>query len=468
MIAALLGLLAATAAPQPCSATLCQPEALAPFAAQLANPPRDRPLHILQLGDSHTAGDAITRAWRDDWQARLGNGGRGMLPPGRPYPGYRARGLGVSVSSGWTMKGVFGAVSALPRPPIGLSGYTLVSNTAGATLGLVADAGQEFDALVLCAVAGPAGGKIAVTLGPVVETIDLVADADTPRCRRFTAPDRQTQAAIRVLNGQARITSWGVERRGAGIMLSNLGVPGAQLVHFARSDDAVIAEELRAWAPDLIVIAFGTNEGFAPRVDGDSVAAVLRQQVERLRRLAGPVPMLIIGAPDALTRNTVLQDNADGLAPDCNSFIDNAPAFQVALPTLIALDIADAAPLPPPLVPGFALVDLPPSPASTAIEPQPRPQVGTGRPLFAPPGLALVRAAQRGVAAEMGLAFWDWQARMGGTCAAVGNVQATPRLMAGDFIHYTSAGGAEVARRLRIDLAHGGVVAGAAAGVAPR
>ena len=462
MLPALMGLLAAGFGPANCTATLCQPQALAPFAAQLANPPADRPLHILQLGDSHTAGDAITRAWRDDWQARLGNGGRGMLPPGRPYPGYRARGLAITLSSGWTTKGVFGAVSAAPRPPIGLSGYTLVSNTAGASLGLVADAGQEFDTLVLCAVAGPTGGRIGITIGDHAETIDLAADTDTPRCRRFDRPDRQTQAQILVLNGQARITSWGVERRGAGIMLSNLGVPGAQLVHLARSDDAVIAEELRAWAPDLIVIAFGTNEGFAPRVDASSVASVLRDQVARLRRLGAAVPMLVIGAPDALSRTPALSGNANGSAPDCNGFIDNGPAWAVALPTTIALDIADAAPVPPSLVPGFALVDPPQAAVFTPSEPQPRPQIGTGRALFAPPGLAVVRAAQRRVAAEMGLAFWDWQARMGGTCAAVANVQAIPPLMGGDFIHYTSAGGAEIARRLRIDLAHDGIVAGAA------
>lgn len=458
MLPALIGLLAAASpGSAACAATLCQPQALAGFAALLANPPADRPLHILQLGDSHTAGDAITGAWRDNWQARLGNGGRGMLPPGRPFKGFRARGLAITTSPGWTLKGVFGAVSAEPRPPIGLSGYTLVSNTAGATLDLAADAGQAFDTLLLCAIAGPAGGQIAVTIGSQAETIDMTADSDTPRCRRFDVPERAATAQVLVMNGQARLTSWGVERRGAGIMLSNLGVPGSQLVHFARNDDAVIAEELRTWHPDLIVIAFGTNEGFAPRVDGNTVATVLRQQVERLRRLAGPVPMLVIGAPDALSRNTGLVANAEGVAPDCNAAIDNGPAWPVALATDMALDIADAAPLPAPLVAGFALVDSAPTATFTPAEPLPRPQIGTGRPLFAPPGLAVVRAAQRRVAAELGLAFWDWQGRMGGTCAAIANVQAGPPLMTGDFVHYTSAGGAEIARRLRIDLAHDGV-----------
>ena len=452
---ALIGLLAATGGvPAPCTASLCQPQALAAFAALLAEPPPERPLHILQIGDSHTAGDAITSAWRENWQTRIGNGGRGMLPPGRPYQGFRARGLAITTSPGWTLKGIFGAIAAEPRPPIGLSGYTLLSTSAGATLDMVADAENAFDTLLLCAVAGPRGGSIGVTIGTHSETIDLAAATDTPRCQRFAAPKRAATARLLVMNGEARITSWGVERRGSGIMLSNLGVPGAQLLHLARADDAVIAAELRAWHPDLIVIAFGTNEGFAPRVDGSAVAAMLRQQVERLRRLGGTAPMLVIGAPDALSRNAAHARNADGPAPDCNAAIDNSPAFAVALPTDIALDIADAAPLPAPLVAGFALVDPAPAAVFTPSEAQPPPQIGTGRPLFAPPGLAVVRTAQRRVAAEMGLAFWDWQARMGGPCAAVASVQANPPRMTGDFIHHTSAGGAEIARRLRRDLAH--------------
>jgi hypothetical protein len=201
---ALIGLLAASGGlvasnGGPCTASLCQPQALAGFAAQLANPPADRPLHILQIGDSHTAGDAITSAWRENWQARLGNGGRGMLPPGHPFKGFRARGLAITTSPGWTLKGIFGAVAAEPRPPIGLSGYTLLSTSAGATLDMVADADNAFDTLLLCAVAGPRGGRIGVTIGTHSETIDLAAATDTPRCERFAAPERAATARLLVM-----------------------------------------------------------------------------------------------------------------------------------------------------------------------------------------------------------------------------------------------------------------------------
>jgi hypothetical protein len=57
---------------------------------------------------------------------------------------------------------------------------------------------------------------------------------------------------------------------------------------------------------------------------------------------------------------------------------------------------------------------------------------------------------QARVAADLGIAFWDWRARQGGACAAVRWTQE--RLMGPDFIHYSPAGGAEVARLLLADL----------------
>jgi hypothetical protein len=66
--------------------------------------------------------------------------------------------------------------------------------------------------------------------------------------------------------------------------------------------------------------------------------------------------------------------------------------------------------------------------------------------------LAVVRDVQRRVAAALGLAFWDWQARMGGACSAVAAVQAQPARMRGDFVHHTSAGGAATAAWLAADL----------------
>ena len=102
----------------------------------------------------------------------------------------------------------------------------------------------------------------------------------------------------------SRLTSLATFRRGGGAIVSNLGVIGAQLAHFGRSDERVLRAELAAYRPDLIILAFGTNEGFDRRVSPRDYEAGLRAQIARIRRLAGAgVPILLVGAPDAATRD---------------------------------------------------------------------------------------------------------------------------------------------------------------------
>ena len=95
---------------------------------------------------------------------------------------------------------------------------------------------------------------------------------------------------------------------------------------------------------------------------------------------------------------------------------------------------------------GMGSGDAPPPQAVTVA-------TGTSRgPLFPPAGLKVVRDVQRRVAAQLNVAFWDWEARLGGRCYADAWVHANPPLMRGDYVHYTIAGGKEVAQRLQADL----------------
>jgi lysophospholipase L1-like esterase len=205
--------------------------------------------------------------------------------------------------------------------------------------------------------------------------------------------------------GPVTLLSWATFRDG-GVVLSNMGVVGAQLRHFARADDGAMAEELRAYAPDLIVLEFGTNEGFGGHLDDAAYQGVLTAQIERLKRLSGGVPILVLGAPDAGADRPALAHNAD-------------------------------------LLPG--------APTTAEL---------TSDGWFPPPALARIRAIQRQVAAAEGVAFWDWAARMGGPGAAQAWAATAPPLMRRDHVHYTTEGGAEVASRLQADL-------DAAAGGAP-
>lgn len=397
--AAVLALLPVSACAKGCTGPVCNFDTLAPLVAKFEaarGAKGQRPVHILQIGDSHTAGDVLTGAWRDILQADFGEGGRGMLPPGRPYPGYRTRGVAVTMSDGWEISATYPRARAT-RAPLGLSSFTATATRAGAAMAITAETRMRFDRFVLCAVAGPGAASLIVKVGEEAEhSLDFANTVVAPRCEtmRFDAP----QSAVSMsATGPVTITSWGTFRDDGGVALSNVGIVGSQLMHFARTDDAMIAEELRAYAPDLIILAFGTNEGFGPGIDTAAYEATLRSQIERFRSLAPEVPILLLGPPDALSRQPGLR----GGASDC--------------------------------------------PRRAGI-----------KPLFAPPGLAQVRAIQRRIAGLYRVAWWDWQARMGGRCSAQAWVNAVPPRMAGDYVHFRDAGGAILARALQNDLIRAG------------
>ncbi|SNT08103.1 GDSL-like Lipase/Acylhydrolase family protein [Sphingomonas laterariae] len=458
---------AASSAPS-CADGLCNIRGLEPFYEKLSRQPRNqpgkRPIHILQIGDSHTAGDTITGSWRELLQARYGGGGRGVLAAGRPYQGYLTRGVTADMSSGWKIAATFGGASVPPRPPMGISGFSLTSQQPGARIGLTADAGQMFDRFVLCAEAAPDAGTLTIRAGTRTERMALGSATQRTECRTVELDQPSFRVEVVADDRPVTITSWATFRDNGGVALSNVGVVGSQLQHFARTDDRVVAEELRAYKPDLIILAFGTNEGFSPIFRPNEYEITLRSQIGRIRRLAPGVPMLLFGAPDASSRRAAMLTNAPGQSPQ--------PCAEPSIFTTMASASTPATPSPATAEAkvGTGRLDgllselgeegdgsgddvAPPPPAPAAQVPVTKTIWSVkNNPLFPPAGLRAVRDVQRRVAGQLGIAFWDWEARMGGACSAVKWVKANPPLMRGDYVHFNSAGGRDIAQRLNTDF----------------
>ncbi|WP_298020387.1 GDSL-type esterase/lipase family protein [uncultured Parasphingopyxis sp.] len=391
-------LLAAVAAPAAaqngCDGRLCFANNLDPFFDRLAQSRRDsgRPVHILQIGDSHTAGDMITNGWREALRQRYGHGGRGVLAAGRPYGGYLTWGVTASQTDGWEVNGIFGRAYANYGRPVGLSGFSQTARNTGESMGISADTpDQSFDRIIVCGIAEPGAGSVSLRLGFTTEEMDFDAPQRHTECKTVDTPYPQLGASLTTLDDRiVTITSFATMRQQGGVVLSNVGVSGSQLVHFNRNSDEVVRAELTEYRPDLIAIAFGTNEGFSQSLTPSEFEADLRNQVNRIRRLAGrDVPILIIGAPDAQTQSTALADNF-GSPQSC----------------------------------------------------------GTG--WYTPTLLGEIRSRQRRVAREMGLAFWDWNEAMGGRCSA--DRWRNDDLMRGDRVHFNQRGGARIGRMLFDDL----------------
>ncbi len=83
----------------------------------------------------------------------------------------------------------------------------------------------------------------------------------------------------------------------APIELNTHGVVGATLNGMADREPLFDGGETGA---DLVVIAYGTNEGFDELLDPRAYEALLRAQIERVRMASPATAILILGAPEAM------------------------------------------------------------------------------------------------------------------------------------------------------------------------
>lgn len=299
-----------------CPGGLCRPGALDGWFEALAATEagqRTRPVHILQIGDSHTAGDRITGALRAALQARFGNGGRGVLPPGVPYEGYRPFQVQIEASDWSTGPAPLTPAGGYGRAGVGLTGVQTLARGAAPVLTLIPDPGSEPRVLDLCARGGPAAGAVTVRTPEATLVADFTARDEGPMCRELTLDTPARRIELVPSPDGLMLYDLSLGTGGPGVIVSNLGQVGATLRDLAARDEAVVATELALWRPQLIVLAFGTNEGFDDGLDGVAYEALLRGQIGRMRRLAPAASLMLLGAPDGERSGPIGGCSADGL-----------------------------------------------------------------------------------------------------------------------------------------------------------
>ncbi len=374
---------------------------------------RTTPVEVLQIGDSHTAGDFVSSGIRVRLQAKFGEAGRGVMPPGVPFKYYAPRQVSVTQSDGWRLEPSF-PIQTGQTSAFGLSGWRLVSQKPGASVTLTADPEATFDRAQVCALAGPRAGALVVSGGETRSHLDLGRGPPGPRCARVAFPGPQKTLQITADRPPAVLFSFATWRRRPGVSWSNLGVIGTELSDFAARDDAVLRAELGAYDPQLIVLAFGTNEAARKSLDAAAYEQLMRDQLRRLKRLAPGSSILVLGPPDSDTvRPDIPEDGVHNANFNCAPLTSEERANYAE--RVAARDPALAR-------------------------------------WYPPPNLEVVREAQRRAAAAEGVAFWDWNARMGGACTAHRLSRPAVGQMRGDHVHFTNDGGDWIGGLLTDDL----------------
>ena len=261
----------------------------------LANGARTEPVTILHIGDSHIASDSLTRGLRQRFQHAFGDAGRGFIGPPDAYKYFFADGLKIE-QTGWT-----GANSFAGAPgSFGLAGTRLTANTPGARMSVAAKTGR-FDFIEVRLLRQPAGGIVRLSGAGASSQTDTGGESGIATVR-LDGPLDQVEITP-AGNGAVTILGITTGRSQNGVRYVNLGIPGATADVMRRWTPELVGADIESLNPDLIVIGYGTNEGFNAGLDPEAYRARLAGSLALLRDSAPGASWLFLGPADGASRS---------------------------------------------------------------------------------------------------------------------------------------------------------------------
>ena len=259
-------------------------------------------VHVLHYGDSPTTGDLITADARALFQKQFGDGGAGFVLIAKPWAWYFHRGVDMD-SSKW-------AIDVAGDTPIkdglhGLGGASFQGSPGAVATFTVKNEQHTAEVAYL---EQPDGGTFSFEadgneLGKV-ETTETTGEKPRPAWRLFDLPAGTKKFTVRVESGRVRLYGVEFSKGRSGVLYSSLGVNGANITLLSeRFNGAHWTAQLRHYKPDLVVLAYGTNEsGFAKFVDS-TWAAEMKLAVKRLQTALPDASILLMSPMDRGERN---------------------------------------------------------------------------------------------------------------------------------------------------------------------
>lgn len=252
-------------------------------------------------GASHTASDLYTGYLRRELQGAYGDAGHGFVLPVAPWRSYRHRGVEIESGGEWVTYKVRQPSSGLDH--YGLAGVAVESSAAGAwgavrttSRGPVGQAVGVFDLFYL---EQPGGGDFEVFIdGEHVRRVRTAAGERRPGYAKFEVSDGPHEFKLRVRgNGPVRVFGVALEREASGVVVDTLGINGARARSHLLWEDRTYREHLQRRDPDLVILAYGTNESG----DEQPIREYMAQLDRVLTRIQEAVPeasCLLVGPSD--------------------------------------------------------------------------------------------------------------------------------------------------------------------------
>lgn len=253
-------------------------------------------------GASHTAADLWTGELRRMWQAEYGEAGHGFVLPAKWNLGYRQQDLVVDASPGWQIlrhKREMGAAVG----EYGLLGVAMQSADPNdfAEIRTTRDnpIGRKFGELEVWLQPQVGGGGLRVIIDGQEKLVPTSEKAEPYAA--FKLADAPHTVRLQPLgDGPVLVYGVTVDRSAPGVLVDQLGIPGMRAEILLHWTEARWAEQLRRRHPDLVVLAYGTND---VTEEGETIERYLadwQRVVAMVKRAVPGAACLIVGPTDRL------------------------------------------------------------------------------------------------------------------------------------------------------------------------
>lgn len=264
-------------------------------------PERKNKLRVVVYGASHTQADIYSGYLRYYLQHRFGNGGAGFIPLGVER-GWSSR-IDYKVRARGFKTQYVQQKSPPPHGRFGLSGVAAVGGPNGrlrVTPDNTTDPSLTASQYGLFYAAEPFAGDISISVdGDVPVQLSTRAQKLEARYFTFERPLGWHEVEIRTLGmGGARLFGLTIERAQPGIVVDTLGIRGTRAANMLHWDQALWEEHLRRRAPDLVLLAYGTNETTDRSQPIADYAAELELVLTRLRHALPDASCVLVGPGD--------------------------------------------------------------------------------------------------------------------------------------------------------------------------
>ena len=280
------------------------PEVLARIGSVMRRGERGGRVRLSFWGASHTGADLWTGQIRRRLQDRWGDLGHGFVMPAALYRGYRANDVNLCRSGGWRSDWV-GRRRGRDDGLLGFSGAS-VSSDDPEDFGWIQTTetnphGRRVDRFEVFALAWPDGGTLRVDVdGTSTRTVSTAAPERgllRASIRLPDGPHRMTLAPAG--DGEVRLLGVSAERTGPGALVDAIGIRGRQAKDWLDWDQGLLGSGISSLSPDVVVLAYGTNEAASTRYTMQEYRADLAAVLTRLRDVVPQdTPCILVGPSD--------------------------------------------------------------------------------------------------------------------------------------------------------------------------